>query len=61
VVNAGGSPGEEVINRRRSEFGDEYRSVTDGPHPVAGLREDGRHEGLGYGPAGTRTPNLQEA
>jgi rubrerythrin len=60
TVNAGGSPGEEVISRHRAEFDDEYRSVTEGPHPVAGLREDGRHEGLGYHSAGGRTPNPQE-
>ncbi len=64
VVNEGGVPIEQVIERRRSEKGDEYRLATDGDHPVEALCEDGPHEKLGYYRAGrTSAPSrvLEEA
>ncbi len=38
-VNAGGNPGEQVIEQNRSSSGHEYRDETDGEHPVVDLRE----------------------
>ncbi|HEX5494605.1 MAG TPA: hypothetical protein VFX70_08550 [Mycobacteriales bacterium] len=35
-------PTERVIDEHRDRFGSEYRMQTDGPHPVAALREDSR-------------------
>jgi hypothetical protein len=48
VVNAGGVPSEQVIERHRREFGQEYRFQPDGEHPVASLREQGPHDDLDY-------------
>ena len=39
VVNGGGNPTEEVIDRNRSVQGREYRLQTEGEHPVVDLRE----------------------
>jgi hypothetical protein len=47
-VNAGGVPTEQVIERHRAEFGQEYRFETAGEHPVASLQEHGPHGELGY-------------
>jgi hypothetical protein len=47
-VNAGGTPSEQVIDRHREKFGEEYRFQPDGEHPVAPLRERGPHEDLAY-------------
>jgi hypothetical protein len=47
-VNAGGVPTEEVIERHRAQFGEEYRFATDGPHPIEPLREDGEHGLFAY-------------
>ncbi len=38
VNDNGSSPSEEIINRHRSDKGDEYRLQTEGPHPVEHLR-----------------------
>jgi hypothetical protein len=48
VVNAGGVPSEQVIERHRREFGQEYRFQPDGEHPVASLREQRPHDDLDY-------------
>jgi rubrerythrin len=62
IVNAGGVPSEQVIERHRAELGDEYRFETEGPHPVAPLRPDGPHDQFGYwratGPQGSPTASL---
>jgi hypothetical protein len=43
VVNEGGVPSEEVIEKARRQLGEDYRLETEGPHPVSGLvREDDR-------------------
>jgi hypothetical protein len=47
-VNEGGSPTEQVIERHRTEFGQEYRFETDGQHPVPSLQERGPHDELAY-------------
>ncbi|QZH74211.1 MAG: hypothetical protein JY451_10945 [Erythrobacter sp.] len=60
-VNAGGVPTEQVIERMRAENGHEYRSASEGPHPVASLREDGQHDELDYHRADARAAELQEA
>jgi len=39
VVNAGGELGEEVIDANRAAQGREYRDETEGPNPIADLRE----------------------
>jgi len=38
IVNAGGSPTEEVIRENVAKNGSEYRLQTEGAHPVPGLR-----------------------
>ena len=38
-VNAGGSPGEQVIDMNRAEQGREYRDETEGDNPIIDLRE----------------------
>jgi hypothetical protein len=55
TVNEGGVPSEQVIDRRRSEKGDEYRHATEGAHPIAPLREDGHHDEFAYHRAKDRT------
>lgn len=50
-----------MITERRAEFGGEYRDESDGPHPVEPLREDGRHEGLGYYAAAREAPTKNVA
>jgi len=50
-VNAGGSPTEMVIDRHREAFGEDYRSETEGPHPVGALRERDRQGVLDYAQA----------
>jgi hypothetical protein len=47
-VNQGGVPSEQVIERHRAEFGDEYRLEVEGAHPVASLQPGGPHEEFGY-------------
>ena len=47
-MNAGGVPTEQVIERHRAEFGQEYRFETEGDHPVPPLQEQGPHDELGY-------------
>ena len=54
MVNSGGVPTEQVIDRKVGESGGEYRLATDGPHPVEPLREDGEHEALSYWQASRR-------
>jgi hypothetical protein len=39
VVNAGGSPGEQIIDRNRKANGREYRDETEGDNPIFPLRE----------------------
>jgi hypothetical protein len=39
AVNAGGTPSEQVIEMNREKSGHEFRDETEGPHPVADLRE----------------------
>jgi hypothetical protein len=39
--DGGKPPSEEVIDLHRSQFGDEYRLETEGPHPVETLRAVG--------------------
>src|SRR5690606_9237646 len=51
VVNAGGVPSVEVIDRHRAVYGSDYRVATEGPHPIASLRGEG--EQFTYGQAGT--------
>jgi hypothetical protein len=34
VVNAGGTPSEQIIDQNRSASGGEYRDETDGEHPI---------------------------
>jgi hypothetical protein len=47
IVNGGGVvPSEAVIREHIRVFGDDYRLQTEGPHPVASLREDGTAEDL---------------
>ncbi|GAA0232761.1 hypothetical protein GCM10009527_031630 [Actinomadura nitritigenes] len=41
-INAERPPQERVIDEHRDKFGDEYRVVTDGPHPVERLRDKPR-------------------
>lgn len=48
AVNAGGVPSEQVIERRAADAGGEYRSSTDGPHPIPSLEEDGEHDDYAY-------------
>src|SRR5690606_4379116 len=60
-VNAGEVPSVEVIDRHRAHFGAEYRSMTEGPHPVEALRENGSHEAFAYDQAIAREPALEEA
>ncbi|WP_250904499.1 hypothetical protein [Actinomadura sp. NEAU-AAG7] len=38
-INAERPPQERVIDEHRDKFGEEYRLATDGPHPVARLRD----------------------
>lgn len=38
AVNAGGAPSEQVIDTHREKFGEDYRSVTEGEHPIEALR-----------------------
>jgi hypothetical protein len=47
-VNAGGVPSEQVIDKRRDQFGQEYRFATEGDHPISELREDGDHDAFSY-------------
>ena len=47
-VNAGGVPSEQVIERHRAEFGQEYRFETEGDHPIPSLRETGPHDEFAY-------------
>ena len=61
TVNAGGVPSEDVIDRHCAEFQGEYRDVTEGPHPVESLREDGDHESFAYRRAAAQRHMLQEA
>jgi len=61
IVNAEGNPGERVIEEHRAQFGSEYRSVTEGAHPVEPLREDGDHDALSYHQATPRVPVFEEA
>jgi rubrerythrin len=44
IVNAGGVPSEEVIAAAKADGG-EYRSTTEGPHPVDGLRREENRQG----------------
>ncbi|HEX6999624.1 MAG TPA: hypothetical protein VF322_15905 [Gammaproteobacteria bacterium] len=44
-VNGDWVPTEEVIKENTAKSGEEYRSTTDGPHPVPGLRRDPRRNG----------------
>lgn len=60
IVNEGGSPTEQVIERRRAEMGSEYRFATEGEHPVATLREDGPHERFAYHEAQGGPRELEE-
>jgi hypothetical protein len=39
LVNAGGAPSEQVIERNREAQGREYRLQPEGEHPIADLRE----------------------
>jgi hypothetical protein len=39
IVNAGGTPSEEVIDENRAAAGREFRDETEGDHPVIDLRE----------------------
>jgi hypothetical protein len=39
IVNAGGTPTEQIIEQNRAAQGREYRLETEGQHPVANLRE----------------------
>ncbi len=48
AVNKGGVPSEDVIARRRTQQGKEYRFQSDGEYPVAALQENGPHDDLGY-------------
>jgi hypothetical protein len=38
MVNAGGTPSEEVIDETRAVRGHDFRDETEGEHPIAGLR-----------------------
>lgn len=60
IVNEGGSPTEQVIERHRAEKGGEYRFATEGEHPVASLREDGPHERFPYHEVQGRPRELEE-
>jgi len=60
-VNTGGIPSEQVIERHRAEFGGEYRSVTEGDHPVESLREHGNHDRFPYLQTRARQSALEEA
>jgi len=42
LANAGGTPSEEVISLNVSKQGRDYRDETEGPHPVADLRQPAR-------------------
>ncbi|MEH1011919.1 hypothetical protein V6U90_02170 [Micromonospora sp. CPCC 206060] len=43
-LHGGEAPASErVIDEHRAKFGDEYRLETQGPHPVAALREEKQH------------------
>ena len=59
VVNADGSPSEQVIEAHRSKFGDDYRFATEGPHPIEALRQEGDGERFSYSRGST--PRTQEA
>lgn len=48
AVNAGGSPTEQVIEQHRERFGEDYRSVSQGDHPIAALRPDAQGAQLDY-------------
>ncbi len=48
MVNRGGTPTEDIIDRHRREKGQDYRLETDGPHPVAALRRNADGQGLAY-------------
>ena len=45
VVNRNGVPSEAVIEAARSEFGEDYRLETEGPHPVPGLVRESERDG----------------
>ena len=60
-VHEGGVPSEEVIDRHREQFGQEYRLQTEGEHPVASLREDGPHDDNPYHQARARSREFEEA
>ena len=45
IVNEGGVPSEDVIDRNVEKNGTEYRLETEGENPVEGLRENGAGEG----------------
>jgi hypothetical protein len=51
AVNTGGAPSEAVIDRRRAEQGGEYRSASEGPHPIQALRGEGEGERFSYAEA----------
>lgn len=61
TVNSGEVPSEQVIERHRAEFQQEYRDVTDGPHPIESLREDGNHDRFAYRQVAARQNVLEEA
>ena len=60
MVNAGGVPSEQVIDRHRAEFGSEYRRETEGAHPTETLREDGDHDRFSYHEIAARAHELEE-
>jgi len=60
-VNSGGVPSNEVIEQHRAQFGEEYRDVTEGPHPIEPLRENGHEEAFPYNKVMAGQPTLEEA
>lgn len=54
VVNEGGVPSEQVIERHRDELGGEYRFAPEGEHPIESLRSSGTAENTNYAPAPPR-------
>jgi hypothetical protein len=42
TVNAGGAPSEQVIDQNRDSQGRDYRDETEGPNPIADLRQPAR-------------------
>ncbi len=61
AVNAGGVPTEQIIDERRAKEGEDYRSATEGPHPISSLQREGDGSSFPYFEAEARIPELEGA